>query len=56
MGTSDRVELTAATALFIGISGGVGIARGHPPGVLILLLLAPLLAALVTLVARYLAR
>lgn len=52
MSNAGRVELCVATASFVAIGGGLTIARGHIVGDLFILLLAPLLAASLTLLPR----
>jgi hypothetical protein len=47
------IELVGVTVLFIGASTAVGMARGHAPGVWLALLLPLVLAAIITLVARF---
>jgi hypothetical protein len=48
-----KTELCAATALFVALGSGTTIARGHLAGDLFVLAFAPLLAAVLTLVARF---
>jgi hypothetical protein len=52
MSNRAKIELCTATALFVALGSGTTIARGHLAGDLFVLAFAPLLAAVVTLVAR----
>jgi hypothetical protein len=52
MGKRSMIELSVTTALFVAVAGGSTIARGHLVGDLFILMLAPLLAAILTLAAR----
>jgi hypothetical protein len=49
----NRIELAVTTAVFVAVGGGLTVARGHIVGDIFVLLLAPLLAAGLTLAARY---
>ena len=51
MGNRGMVELSVATVLFVAVGDGVTIARGHLVGDVFVLVVAPLLAAILTVVA-----
>lgn len=53
MSRRRRIELCITTALFVAVGSGLTIARGHIVGDVFVLLLAPLLAATLTVVAFF---
>ncbi len=52
MSNGGKIELAVTTALFVAVGSGLTIVRGHIVGDVFVLLLAPFLAAILTVVAR----
>jgi len=52
MGKRGAVELCSATVLFIAVGSAATMARGHLVGDVFIVLMAPVLAAIITLIAR----